>query len=270
MLQADHTTRKWHPLDPRDAGMGAPRQGALSLAAFLLVCVVGLAVPNAQAQQPAASIVGHVVDRQTRAPVQGAHVRLTWTEKSAIADSAGRFELAGLVPGMGLLQVRAIGFRIGSWSVTLASGSVVADTFELDAVPIELSELVVPAKPSEDWRSPEGFERRRHRGGGYFVTEEMIRQQRPTALVEVLRTVPGIDTNCNIRGCVVRMVRSTRGCSPEYFLDGFPATFATGPEFPIQAIRGIEVYPDEFSVPIEFQRIGLRCGLIAIWTRMER
>ena len=234
-----------------------------------LVVLVGVLPALAEAQQRA-SIVGHVVDRQTRAPVQGANIRLPWTGRSAMADSTGRFELKDLVPGMGLLQARAIGYRIGSWAVTLAEGSAIADTFELEAVPVQLSELVVPGKPSEDWRSPEGFERRRHQGGGYFVTEQMLQQQRPNALVEVLRTVPGVLTSCNYRGCIVRMGRSTRGCSPEYFLDGYPATFATGPDFPIQSIRGIEVYPDEFSVPIEFQRINLRCGLIAIWTRMER
>lgn len=232
--------------------------------------LLGLLTARAQAQRPTASIVGHLVDRQTHSPVEGAHVRLTWTGRSAIADSAGRFELKNLAPGMGLLQARAIGYRIGSWAVTLAEGSEVSDTFELDAVPVELSELLVPGEPNQDWRSPEAFERRRKRGGGYFVTEQMLEQQRPNSLVEVLRTVPSVQTSCNIRGCIVYMARSTRGCSPEYFLDGYPATLATGPEFPIQAIRGIEVYPDEFSVPVEFQRVNLRCGLIAIWTRIDR
>ncbi len=244
--------------------------GSLSRAAAKRLLPVALLAAPAFTQAQTASIVGHVVDRSTRAPVQGAHVRLTWTGRSVISDSAGRFVLRNLAPGMGLLQARAIGYRIGSWAVTLAEGSEVADTFALEAVPVELSPLTVPGEPNRDWRSPEGFERRRTRGGGYFVTEEMIQQQRPNSLVEILRTVPGVQAACNVRGCVVRMARSTRGCSPEYFLDGYPATFATGPEFPIQAIRGIEIYPDEFNVPIEFQRINLRCGLIAIWTRMDR
>ena len=128
VLPSDYTTRNSERLDPRAAGSGAPRTGSSSLAALLLICVVDLAVPGAQAQEPTASIVGHVVDRQTRAPVQGANIRLTWTGRSAIADSAGRFEMTGLVPGLGLLQVRAIGFRIGSWSVTLAGGTRAAAT----------------------------------------------------------------------------------------------------------------------------------------------
>jgi hypothetical protein len=183
-------------------------------------------------------------------------------------DSAGRFELTGLRPGVGLLQVRAVGYRVGSWAVRLSAEQVMSDTFELEPVTIQLSEVVVPGRPDDDWRSEAGFEARRRKGGGYFVTEEQIRQQRPLTLVEILRTVPGVMTACSMNGCQVRMSRSPRPCSPEYFLDGYPATFATGPGFPIQGIRGIEIYPDAFSAPFEFQKIELRCGVIAIWTRM--
>jgi len=226
-----------------------------------------MAVPAA-AQQNSTAIRGVVVNRQTRAPVEGALARLTWTDKSATVDSSGRFELTGLRPGVGLLQVRAVGYRIGSWAVRLAAEQALSDTFELEPVAIRLAEVVVPGRPDDDWRSSAGFEARRKRGGGYFVTEEQIRQQRPLTLVEVLRTVPGVTTGCNYNGCQVRMSRSPRPCSPEYFLDGYPATFATGPNFPIQGIRGIEIYPDAFSAPAELQKIELRCGVIAIWTRM--
>ncbi len=152
----------------------------LGAAAALSLLAPGPLIPSARAQGNAtASIVGHLVDRQTRSPVQGAHVRLTWTGRSTTSDTAGRFELKDLVPGIGLLQARAIGYRMGSWAVTLAEQSEVSDTFELESVPVELSELVVPARPDDDWRSPAAFEARRRKGGGYFVTEEMLRQQRP-------------------------------------------------------------------------------------------
>ncbi len=224
----------------------------------------------ASAQQRASRIQGVVVNQHTRTPVEGALARLTWTSKSATVDSAGRFELTDLTPGVGLLQVRAVGYKVGSWAVKLAAGQALADTFELEPMTIQLSEVVVPGRPDEDWRSPAGFEARRRKGNGYFVTEEQLRQQRPLTLVEVLRTVPGVMTACSYAGCQVRMTRSPRPCAPEYFLDGYPATFATGPTFPIQGIRGIEIYPDAFSAPFELQKIELRCGVIAIWTKMER
>jgi hypothetical protein len=235
-----------------------------------LLLMAGLPPIRAVAQRGAASIVGYVLNQQTREPIQGANVRLTWTRHAATADSAGRFALVDLPPGAGLLQARAIGYRVGSWAVTLGQGTALTDTLELEAVPIELSELTVPGKPSDDWRSTAGFEERRRKGGGYFVTEEEIRQQQPLTLVEILRTVPGVVASCNYSGCNVRMSRSPRPCSPEYFLDGYPATLAVGPLFPIQGIRGVEIYPDAFSAPIELQKIELRCGVIALWTRMDR
>lgn len=254
---------------PDAGGRGTRPRRRLEVAAIaFLPWVTALMAVPAAAQQNSSAIRGVVVNRQTRAPVEGALARLTWTDMSATVDSSGRFELTGLRPGVGLLQVRAVGYRIGSWAVRLAAQQALSDTFELEPVAIQLAEVLVPGRPDEDWRSPAGFEARRRKGGGYFVTEEQIRQQRPLTLVEVLRTVPSVMTGCNYNGCQVRMSRSPRPCSPEYFLDGYPATFATGPNFPIQGIRGIEIYPDAFSVPIELQKIELHCGVIAIWTRM--
>jgi hypothetical protein len=229
-----------------------------------------LPMNRAVAQVRTASITGLVVNRETREPVSGALVRLAWTGRSAVVDSAGRFELKGLAPGAGLLQIRAIGYLIGSWAVRLAEDADVSRTFEMDAAPVVLPEMLVPTSPVDNWRSPQGFEQRRSKGGGYFVTEEQLKQQHPITLVEVLRTVPGVMTSCSYEHCTVLMARSTPPCSPEYYLDGFPATLAMGPDFPIQSIRGIEVYGDQFSTPIEFQKSGLHCGVIAVWTKMER
>jgi len=127
----------------------------------------------------------------------------------------------------------------------------------------------VPGTQNTDWRSAEGFERRREKGEGYFITEKQIDEQHALTLVELLRQVPGVYAFCGgSKGCAVLMLRSTPPCSPEYFLDGFPASLAVGPDFPIQGIRGIEVYDDPFSAPIEFQKNDLRCGVVAIWTKM--
>jgi hypothetical protein len=251
---------------PAVARPGRPRGGP---AALLIAAAACCSAGTVTAQQPA-SIEGTVVNRHTGAAVEGALVRLTWTGNSTTVDSAGRFTLAGLNPGVGLLQIRSVGYRVGSWSVRLVAGEALTDTFALDPVPVELAEVVVPGRPDDNWRTAAAFEARRRRGGGYFITEEQIRQQHPITLVEILRMVPGVTTACNYFSCAVRMNRSPRPCSPEYYLDGYPATFATGPNFPIQAIRGIEIYPDAFSAPIELQRLELRCGVIAIWTRMDR
>ena len=245
---------------------------ARGAAVAALVALACLPASRAVAQRPtaSASIVGVVRNRETHAPVPGAVARLEWTGKSVSVDSEGRFELRELQPGPGLLQIRAIGYLLGSWAVRLAESTVVSKTFEMDEVPVVLPELNSTTTMPDDWRSPQGFELRRQRGDGYFISEQQIKQQQPRTLVEVLRTVPGVYTFCDFERCRVLMLRSTPPCQPEYFLDGYPATLAMGPDFPIQGIRGIEVYGDVFSTPIEFQRLGLNCGVIAVWTRMAR
>ena len=232
--------------------------------------MVGVAPRHLAAQARPGAIVGVVVNAQTREPVEGALVSLRFTARSARTDSSGRFDLPGLTAGPGLVQVRAIGYRVGSWAVRLSEGDTVNATLSLEPVPLELSDITVKAARDNDWRSADAFDRRRAQGGGYFVTEEQLKEQRPVTLVEVLRTVPGVSTQCDYHNCRVWMTRAARGCSPEYFLDGFPATFATGPSFPIEHIRGIEIYNDVFSAPIQLQRPNMQCGVIAIWTDMDR
>jgi hypothetical protein len=232
--------------------------------------MASVAPQSLAAQARPGAVVGVVVNAQTREPVEGALVSLRFSVSSARTDSAGRFELPGIAPGPGLMQVRAIGYKVGSWAVRLAEGDTVRDTLPLEPVPVELSDITVNAARDNDWRSADGFERRRAQGDGYFVTEEQLKQQRPLTLVEVLRTVPGVSTQCDYHNCKVWMTRTARGCTPEYFLDGFPASFATGPTFPIEHIRGIEIYNDVFSAPIWLQRPNMQCGVIAIWTDMNR
>src|SRR6266853_1959348 len=115
-------------------------------------------------------------------------------------------------------------------------------------------------------RFERGFDERRRRGTGFFVTREQILQRNAPTVAELLRTVPSVMSICNLRGCQMRLPSTKGPCSPEFFLDGYPATFSTGPNFPLSQIRGVEVYRDQFSVPAEFQRPNLTCGVIAIWT----
>jgi hypothetical protein len=49
-------------------------------------------------------------------------------------------------------------------------------------------------------------------------------------------------------------------------LYGLTAYFATGLNFPINQIRGVEIYRDASEIPVEFLRPNMRCGVIAIWT----
>ncbi len=231
-----------------------------------LAMTVGF-VTTAAAQTPA-RVGGVVLDRDSRRPVAGARVAVLGATEATTTDSAGRFELNRVAAGVRVLQARSIGYLVGSWLVDVGEGQAFQGTFELEPRTIEVPGVTITADAAANWRSEAGFERRRANGNGVFIGREDIRRRRPATITDLLRGVPGVVTTCTSRGCVIQMARSTLLCRPEYFLDGHPATFATGANFPISvsSIRGVEVYRSEFEVPSEFQKINLRCGIIAIWT----
>ena len=116
---------------------------ALSLAA-------ALAVPGrTAAQQETASFTGRLVNRETRAPIEGATVVLVGTAGTATSDSAGGFRYAGLSPGDHRLEVRAIGYAKGVWLVSLAAGEQ-AHEFELDEAAGEAGGLLLGRGPSRN------------------------------------------------------------------------------------------------------------------------
>ncbi len=207
----------------------------------------------------------------TRRPVEGVRVSILGTGLSIASDSSGVFAMTGVPSGIRVIQARAIGYAIGSWVVELTEGQILRQDFELEARAVTVDSVVVQAASADDsWRSEQGFEQRRRQARGTFLAREEIARRQPNALSDLMRSVAGIQTRCSGfrsgNACQIVMNHGTRQCSPEYFLDGYPATASTGPNFPIGQIRGIEIYLDEFAVPMEFQRPNLRCGVIAIWT----
>jgi hypothetical protein len=242
-------------------------------AAPLAWLLLGLAAasPAWAQRRGAGDLSGRIVNGLTREPIPGARVQLMGTRVAAFTDSAGGFEMDGLPSGKPItFEARAVGYRMGRFEVTLPADLLIDRVFELQPVTLALDTLSVAATPNNNWRSTDAFESRRRRGIGYFVTQEMIQERQANSVKDLLVVVPGVWTSCRAGRCDVQMLASGKNCLPEWFLDGHPATNAVGPDFTAQRVRGIEVYRSLFEVPPEFQRSNLRCGVIAIWTDMER
>lgn len=235
-----------------------PRQGLVALGLVLLA-----AVPEARPQQGVGSIRGSIVDRTTGAPLTGATVVLVGTPAATIADAAGRFTHRDLAPGTYLLSARAIGYMAGAWVIVLNAGEELDRTFPLEAA-YELAPIEVEGVA--DRRLAE-FEARRQKGRGHFVTVDEIRASGANRLSDVLRTTPGVRLICRASGCLVRMVRAPRECSPDYVVDGHPASNSTSPELSLIGVIGIEIYRTLSETPMQFLRTDNRCGTVVIWTR---
>lgn len=241
---------------------------------FLLLALLLLATPSLGAQTVVRSVLGgRIVDRRTGQPIPRARIVVSGMHDTLIAGTDGQFETDRASMGAHVVEIAAIGYAVSRWILEL--GEARADiTFELDShLPLMDSISVTASRgeilDSSDWRSTVAFEHRRHRGGGQFLTLEQIRHSNTRSLGELLRIVPGLLVACSNRLCQVRMMSTGRQCLPDYVLDGAPASLATGPSFPVVGVRAIEVYRAA-DAPIELSHPGMQCGVIAIWTNMER
>ncbi len=216
---------------------------------------------------------GRVVDRRTGHPVAHARVYVSGLTDTLRAAPDGSFTTDRAALGAHVVEVTAIGYSPTRWLLEL--GRAATDMlFEIEPSLPVLDTITVPGEErpildTNDWRSPQAIERRRRRGGGQFLTYEQIRHSHARTLGDLLPLVPGVMVQCSNRNCAVLMSAAMHACPVDYYLDGAPATFSTGPSFPVVGIRALEVYrPSE--VPIEFARPNSTCGVIAIWTKMER
>lgn len=101
----------------------------------------------AQQEGTAAGVIsGTVLVAGTDAPIPGAQVLLMGTDRQATADERGRFTLAGVLPGVWRLQVRAIGYApVVLPDVTVGSGKPAVVVVRLAPAALDLSSVEVRA-----------------------------------------------------------------------------------------------------------------------------
>lgn len=237
-----------------------------SLAVGLALCA-GLAFPpgNGALAQGTAGIVGQLLDRTRGTPIGGALVVVLGTAPSMRSDSSGRFARAGLAAGTYVLQIRALGYTPASRIVDVADRETLALRLELEPAAVGLPGVIVEGERYYQ-RGMRGFEERRRRGRGVYVTESDIKERGARQLGDLLRMVAGVREVCRRGICRVQMARS--GCPPNFFMDGFPANNSTTLELPVIGIIAVEIYRTATETPQEFLRgVTTSCGAIAIWTQ---
>jgi hypothetical protein len=225
-----------------------------------------IAAPNASGQVMSGAITGRLVDAATHQPVPGAEVYVLGVRRPAISDSSGGFLHAGLLPGTRVVQVRRLGYQKREWPIAVPAGEIVEVWFELEPVATLLPPEVVEGDPKNLPTWFKGFEQRRSVARGQFLTRQDLAHRDPSStLGQVLRGMNGLGMRCNRAGCTIRMTRWSN-CQPVYYQDGLPVFAGTAEGYLAMDIYGVEVYGLS-EVPVEFQSPGLRCGVIAIWTR---
>jgi len=239
-------------------------------ASAAVVCLAGSSLASAQSKT--ASITGRVVTSSNGSAVPGARVFLLNLHKVVATDSVGRFAFPGLKPGTYRIEASLIGFSPLAALVTINEGERKDVEFRTDTLGQLLPTIFVEGEPMPELVKPlTTFERRMAVGHGRFITREDIVRRNPMQLMDLIRFLPGVRSDCRGFSCQVRLNEDRSGCPPAIFVDDQRTSIAVLETTPPTDVEGVEVYRGPAETPPELNNETARCGgAIAVWTRRGR
>ena len=231
-----------------------------------------LVVPTFAAAQAPGAVRGIVRDSLGGA-VLSARVSIKGVTATATTDSTGGYRMVGVAPGVAVLEVRRLGYRPASQPVTVVSGSEIEVNVALAPVPEQLAPVEVRRRAAAYDSRLAGFNERKSKHVGYFVTREKLDRMSSARFVDALRDMPGVSLRTLRGGVATISLRGSR-CAPVFYMDGFPARAGVMDldMIDLSGVEGIEVYAGMSSIPSEFMSVagGETCGVIAVWSRPFR
>src|SRR5688572_4566152 len=118
-----------------------------SIGKTILNCALGVVVLNAAASaQTNGSVVGRVIDAQTRAPLTGVAVSVMQLPHRTVSGPDGRFVIGAVPPGEHTVRAERIGYQPLTVERVLVRAGRAADIrFELVTTAVQLPGVVVQA-----------------------------------------------------------------------------------------------------------------------------
>lgn len=228
-------------------------------------------VPAIAAGQAVGSLRG-VVHDSVAGVVSDAQVGIKGSALRTTTDDAGAFHLVGIPAGDAVIEVRRLGYHPMSSALTIAAGSELRFDPALAPVPEQLTPVQIHVRAEAFDARLAGFNQRKSKHVGYFVTREKLDRMSSARFVDALREMPAVSVR-TLRGGVVTVSLRGARCAPLFFMDGFPATSGTMDldMIDLASVEGIEVYSG-MSIPPEFMLVSgsEKCGVIAVWSRPFR
>jgi hypothetical protein len=214
-------------------------------------------------------VVGRVIDEASRAPIEGAEVRVGNEGGTVLTNRRGYFSLGERPAGNYQIQVSHLAYADRELRFHVAGALTQNLEIVLTSEAIELPGITVTAAPSRYRRDLEGLIHRINLGFGNFITRETLENHPNPRLADLIREVPGVLVFMN--GMRASLEVRGRTCTPDVFMDGRP--FALDPavglnQLIIQELEAIEVYKSS-EVPGQFLPVGFRrpCMAIVVWSR---
>jgi hypothetical protein len=220
------------------------------------------------------SIVGRVVDKASRAPVDGATVRIEELKAETLTNERGYFSFGERPFGTYSLQVEHIGYADADVPIHVAGALTQVVEVDLVTAPIEIPGLAVTITAPRVHRDIEGLIHRMNMGFGTFITRETLEKRPEARLGDFLREVPGILVFAPGTGQAASLEVRGKSCDPDVYLDGLhvPLDPSVGVnEFRGQEFEAVEVYEGS-QTPAEYLRAGggYPCAAILLWTHWGR
>jgi hypothetical protein len=225
--------------------------------------------PDSAAQRGRARLVG-VIRNADGQPVPGARITVADARAMAISASDGSYRLASLPTGTRRVDVIMIGYAPLSTAADLRPNQTVTLNPILQRRTAMLDSVAVYAAATRDYS---GFEARRKKGLGYFVTAAQARKSGARDVLQALVMAPGL------RG---GGISGRGGCRPVVYVDGLMFGGGLGgfgspldTAIPFSDVGGIEVYANSADAPAQFgspgNQTGLSnsggCSVVVVWSK---
>ncbi len=240
---------------------------SLAVLALGFASLAGAGEVAAQVEDSLSSLRGQVLSRSRAEPVEQAFVFLLINGKGAITDDEGRFVIPDVRPILDTVQIRYLGLEPTTTTIQLESGRLTDAVFLLSQSVLEVAELKVQIRRTMGGKM-KGFEERRRKGFGYFITPEQIVSRQPMRSSDILRGVPGVTvgaTQATGPTPVYFSRGSTGRCEPKLYLDGQPMSGMAFDDITAVDLMAIEIYKGATEMPAQWATGS--CGLLVVWTK---
>jgi hypothetical protein len=209
----------------------------------------------------------------SRTPVVNAEISIPKLGRVVRTDSAGKVTLSDIPPGHIEIGVRRINFFPEHFFVDIHSQETTSVEIELSAQASSLDAVNVTAAGHPFFM---GFEERRQKGIGTFITRDKIDSQHTVMTSDLFRTLPTVRLVRTPSGWGARFpssvgMKGSRGpCVPLLWVDGQKAPGLEIDDILATDIHAIEIYRGVATTPPQFvEANSAPCGAIVIWTRRK-
>lgn len=182
------------------------------------------------------------------------------------SDSDGRFTIVGIPGGTRQLEVRSLGLLPVVTAVDVIAGETVTVALTLQRL-ATLRAMRVSADVATR-RFAYEFDLRRRRGAGFSMDSSQISKY--AKFTNAFHDIPSVQADYHGSNFRISLPDGRGGrCAPEVRIDGAEAEYGHLVDLLTHEVAALEVYPHPGSVPVEFQRAGIRplCGIILVWTK---